>query len=223
MTEDPKKRGYQAMGELGSFFPSGFKAKVAEEYLNKLYRDDFTNEDIVEGVQREIATRQQRSFPPYAELRARVVEARNDRILATRSRLDVYHGQRFWNDEAGKEKTLETFRALRAELEAGNLEHVDTPCPIETRGTAMPVRGAPLSSPAYRDTIWWNRHPEQTAGTTLRKDSKSFTQWHKDKRPWAMAEADHARYAKPNEKTKPMIATTLGSYIRDVLGDQVPF
>jgi hypothetical protein len=65
------------MGELGRYFPSGFKAKTAEEYLGRFVREGFTDVDIEEGVQREIATRTQRTFPTYASVRTRILEGRS--------------------------------------------------------------------------------------------------------------------------------------------------
>jgi hypothetical protein len=69
----------QSLGELGRFFASGFKAKTAEGYLARLQREDFTDDDISEGVERVIATRTARTFPAFAELRGRTTEARTDR------------------------------------------------------------------------------------------------------------------------------------------------
>ena len=76
MTEMTGLTGLQSMGELGRYFPSGFKAKVAEGYLERLQREGFTDAEIQEGVNREIATRTERTFPAYAELRTKCSEGK---------------------------------------------------------------------------------------------------------------------------------------------------
>jgi hypothetical protein len=68
--------GHQSMGELGRYFPSGFKAKTADDYLERLQREGFSDADVQEGVEREIATRTQRTFPPFASLRTKILEGR---------------------------------------------------------------------------------------------------------------------------------------------------
>lgn len=78
------RTGTQAIGELGRYFSSGFKAKVANEYVARLLRENFTDHDISEGVERVINTRIQRTFPAFAEVRGRAVEAKTERLRAER-------------------------------------------------------------------------------------------------------------------------------------------
>lgn len=72
--------GGQAMGELGRYFPGGFRAKTADDYLDRLRREQFSETDIYEGAQRVIATRTQRTFPSYAEIRNHTSAAQGSRV-----------------------------------------------------------------------------------------------------------------------------------------------
>lgn len=211
-----QRTGIQSMGELGRYFASGFKAKTAEGYLARLYRDDFTNEDISEGVERVIATRTQRTFPPYAEVLAKTTDSRADRLSAHRDHERQVRGPELWGTEAQKELAVAQFRELRAKMQRGEFVIEEHECPAALVDTAMPVRGVLKSSPAYRSDEWWTAHPNQPAGVTLRISKMQWLRWDQDRRPWEEAEATHAKLSstpRPKHKTSPPTLERVGDVL----------
>jgi len=190
---DAPRTGTQSIGELGRYFSSGFQPKVANGYIARLYREDFTNPDISEGVERVIAIRTQRTFPSFAELRSKVADARSERLAAHRDHERHERGPALWGTEAQKEAAILEFRELRAKMKSGELVFEEEECPWHIRQTSMPVRGVRKSSPAYRNEDWWLAHPKQPAGVTLRTAKMQWVSWDNDRRPWAEAEALHAK------------------------------
>ncbi len=74
----------QAFWELASDFPGKADPQRTQRYRERLERERFEPQDVVEGLKRVIHTREVSTYPPYAVIRGRTMDARSDRLRAER-------------------------------------------------------------------------------------------------------------------------------------------
>lgn len=110
--EERKTQVAAAVRRLAEFFPKEADEKIKGLYFDRLVRSGRSAADITEVVERVIATRKQKSFPPWADLEERLADiARDQRGY---QHVDLNASPRFDLSEEGKAASLATFKTFRA-------------------------------------------------------------------------------------------------------------
>lgn len=113
-------------------------------------------------------------------------------------------------------------RALRLKGSRNQYTEPDFVKPPVVYG-GVPVRGVRDTSPAYRDPAWWDAHPDKSAGKTMKVGFRKWLLWHKDTRPWAVAEAEHRKFStgKPRKSERGLMR--LDGVLEAAQQEEVPF
>lgn len=105
----------EIIGKLAAYFPAQSTPERSNLYLKDLGRAGLKLEDVREGVERVIASREQATFPPYAVVIRCCIEARTDRVRRERDREGGDEQRRLLTSEESA-RAVASNRALRETL-----------------------------------------------------------------------------------------------------------